>query len=273
MLVSSFIETMCDYLYCKTNTNTNTNTEKNCKCIWCNRIFHRQCLLTNKCNTDLYFEVSTNIQCNYCNPAIPFTLQNEQLSDEFEIRSYGTYVDQDLEDSKAEYEKQYLYPVGFVSSRSFPSYKIIGTKTTITCEIFCANNDFTNDDEYIFKITFIDDPDNPVYATKSLRLISSELKKRLPHKQIPSGIKIFGLDREYIQYLISIHVPGAQDIISNQKDYTELFTILYETKQVDRYVTYDIKNNNPNTLITKYLFNVHSQDRSNFDPQKQLFIF
>ena len=263
---------MCDYTLCKVTSGESPNMS----CVWCNRIFHKQCLLQNRFNPEILFEPTYSIQCNFCNPSIPFQMFEYPSDDIITVINYGEYIDSNLEINKANSERDYIYPIGFKSSRMFPSYKT-NRMTKVTCEILCVDECvFENDtmgtkDVYLFKVIYEDDPDNPVTVLNSLRYLALKINERYSSRKIGSGVKMFGLNQEYIQYLILLHVPNAQDISTTCTD--KLIQTISDNNQLDRCVNYE------NTLksskeIKPFLYTVNKiPNIVSFDPQKQLFYF
>ena len=92
----------CDNEYCKTNSSNIILS-----CVWCNKKFHRQCVINNM---NILFEQSNNIECGSCNPRLPLdvneqgALKNKKLI----IVKYGTCVSTQLELTKTEKDREYI---------------------------------------------------------------------------------------------------------------------------------------------------------------------
>lgn len=263
------IDMKCDFALCKI-----TNIKQPFTCVWCNRHFHKQCLLQYRCNPNVLFVKTHNIQCNFCNPKRPFQTENDR-DNGITIYRYGINANKSLEMSKSKYERQYIYPIGFCSTRRFPSYKTPGQMTTIKLEIACVDECFFEmnvtgkKDVYLFRVTFQDDLENSINVLRSLRLVTSKINEKYTSKKInSSAIKLFGLDNIYIQYLISIHVPGAQEISITSSE-TKLQEI-YDKDQIDKCISF-------NETTDEFLYSVNTgvwaRNKRCFDPQKQLFYF
>ena len=244
-------------------------------CIWCNRKFHKQCLLKNDYDPQILFEKTSNIECTFCNPQFPIKVKNNIQtigSKILTIERYGHYISPFLEYSKIQSDKKYLFPIGYRSSRMFPSYKT-DQKTRIRCEIYCVDekcleNESGEKDVFLFKVTFEDDPDNPIQVLNSPRYISTKIKERYSkHIMLPSSRTIFGLDDLYVQYLLHIHVKGAQEACTI--DYNNILTEIANANKIDKVVKYQRRKKR----VPSFLFSVNKEPGFNFDPQKELFNF
>lgn len=259
----------CDYTFCCV-----THTDPYLNCIWCNRHFHKQCLLSVRYDPDILFEKNSNIQCTFCNPNIPFRLAKDNIT----IHRYGKYVISSFELTKPPSERKFIYPIGFCSSRCFPSYKKSNENTVIYCEILCVDEKYLEDnstgekDDYLFKVTFQDDPDNPIEVIHSLRLLATKINERFNCKKMnTSATKLFGLDNIYVQYLISVHVPNAQEISLNSSE--TLLQQMYDNDNIDKCIFTTCKDVRPE----KFLYSVNNKmllrNKKSFDPQKHMFNF
>jgi hypothetical protein len=144
--------------------------------------------------------------------------------------------------------------------------------TTVKCEILCVDEyieqeDITGDkDVYLFKVTYDDDKSNPICVLNSLRNLAAKINDKYTSRKLQSGIKLFGLNQDYIQYLIHIHVPNAQDISSVNPEV--LLQRMYDNGQIDRCVNRGFKRSGE---MNPFLYCVNETQNVSFDPQKQLF--
>ena len=175
---------------------------------------------------DVLYNSGHMFECNLCTPNVPVNIYDK--FGELRLCSYGDYVASTLERSKYKSEQSTIYPIGFTSQRRFPSYKFPHTTTTITCEISCVDENYLdlpttqqhgNKDVFLFTVTFEDDKDHPIQVLNSMRYISAKIREKYNGpKSIPSARKIFGICLAYVQYLIVLHVPQADDVCPMTSD-------------------------------------------------------
>ena len=196
------------------------------------------------------------------------------------IHDYGDYIDHELEKRKTKSEENYIYPIGFKSTRPFPSYKYPNSMTLISCEIDIADEMVLQDDEnygqkdvYVFRVTFKDDQENPIEVINSLRGIAAKVNEKYKSKKTSSGLKLFGLHSDYVQYLIRLHIPDACDV--SNVDSHLLWTNMNEQSMIDKYVDNPLKRSiNGGGVQNGFLYSINKQHAyTKFDPQKQQFYF
>lgn len=108
----------------------------------------------------------------------------------FTLISYGTHIEKELELIKLDSERDMIFPIGYCCVRDYDSYKNLNTKTSIKCEIDMVDENYFstpftpgNRFEFLFRITFQDDIDNPIEILKSPKFIATELKKRFDNSK------------------------------------------------------------------------------------------
>lgn len=271
----------CSSNNCSSN-NTRLTDDNRMQCVWCNRQFHRGCLI--RYNAPVLFERSSNIECQHCNPELPLTLIDSNKQP-FTIVNFGTHVCPDLEIQKCATDGSAIYPIGYTVVRKIQSY-ISNHKTNIMCEILCVDENYLlppsdepgTKDSYLFRMTYEDDPDNPLEIMDSPRFIGAQLKERyLASENIESykfgkqppvvGKVLFGLDNVYAQYLIHLHVPGVLDVSTASLD--DMMTKMYELGIIDKPITTTQQRSKPMYLFT--VPNTVSRSATHFDPQHYLF--
>jgi len=262
---------MCDYVLCNIRNSKRNITQYTC--VWCNRNFHKQCLFKDRLNPNVLFEHNNNIQCSFCDPKLPLQVYETNSNDIITINSYGTYVDEDLETKKYKSETNFVYPIGYTCTRRLPSYKNQYSHVDVKCEIHTVDEKYLegtgpgNKDVYLFRVIYQDDQDNPIEVLGSLRYLAAKINEKYTSKKITvNGLKFFGLDIDYVQYLISTHVPDA-DEFGYSRDM--LLQKICDDGKLDK-CTIDLVNKY--TDENTYIYGVNRQLTTvSLDPQKQLF--
>ncbi len=262
-----------------TTPNARLTDDNRMQCVWCSRQFHRGCLI--QYNTPILFEQSSNIECQHCNPELPLVLTDSNKQP-FTIVNLGTHISSELEHNKCTTDGSFVFPIGYTVTRRIQSY-MSNHNTTITCEILCVDENYLSPhieecgtkDCYLFRITYHDDPNNPVEVMDSPRFIGAQLKERyLASENIESykfgkqppvvGKVLFGLDNVYVQYLIHLHVPGVLDVSDASLD--DMMTKMYEIGIIEKCTA---PRERPKS---SFLFTIPEHRSDNpFDPQHYLF--
>lgn len=192
-------------------------------CVWCGREFSKSFLFYNNHKTiipyqptnkyDILFQNS--YECTFCNPSFPLNVCDNEKKGQFTIINIGSYLgnNNNIEESNNRF---YLYPVDYCVVRRYKSY-LYKTTTYIKCEILEVDENYLQvpyspgkKDVLLFRITYADDPDNPIEVLNNLYKVSSVLKERYRSTSVLTGHTLFGLDSLYTQYLIRIHVSNDE---------------------------------------------------------------
>ena len=238
----------------------------------------------------MQFEQSQSIECDVCNPVLPLKLTDSNKT-QFTVHTFGSYVSEQLEHTKCNIDGEMIYPIEYCSTRQVRSY-IGDYSTTATCEILIVDENYLTPtdgpgtkDVFLFKVTYKDDEDNPLYVLNSPRFIGSALRERYTNSDNDEcakfgknhayvGKTLFGLDHLYVQYLIHIHVQGALDVSSACMD--NMVSKLYEMNIIG--VADTKQSTTTPATTTKYLYAVNNTmhdtvQHAAFDPQRHLFNF